>query len=73
MLPLSLQFYLSESDIGKPRDQCSAPKLALLNQYVPVTVHEGEFHIQHLANFQVNHLYYFACVVSSAFSSSKDL
>ncbi|KAJ9057189.1 E1 ubiquitin-activating protein [Entomophthora muscae] len=50
---LSSQFYLSESDVGKPRDLCSAPKLALLNQYVPVTVHEGELHSQHLANFQV--------------------
>ena len=33
---LSSQFYLTENDIGKPRDQCTLQKLAELNQYVPV-------------------------------------
>lgn len=50
---LSSQFYLTEADLGNPRDQCSAPKLASLNQYVPVNVWEGEFTVESLTAFQV--------------------
>jgi hypothetical protein len=39
---LAAQFYLSEADLGKPRDQASAPRLAELNPYVPVHVLEPE-------------------------------
>lgn len=35
---LSSQFFLRESDIGIPRDQATAPRLAELNQYVPIHV-----------------------------------
>lgn len=35
---LSSQFFLRESDIGTSRDQATAPRLAELNQYVPVHV-----------------------------------
>jgi ubiquitin-activating enzyme E1 len=41
LLDLSAQFYLSEADVGKPRADASAAKLAELNQYVPVTVESG--------------------------------
>ncbi|KAJ2174906.1 E1 ubiquitin-activating protein, partial [Coemansia sp. RSA 518] len=32
---LSTQFFLHQEDVGKPRAQVSAPRLAELNQYVP--------------------------------------
>lgn len=35
---LSTQFFLSEADIGKPRATATAPKLAELNHYVPISV-----------------------------------
>ncbi|SCU82375.1 LAME_0C00804g1_1 [Lachancea meyersii CBS 8951] len=35
---LSTQFFLSEKDVGKPRDVVSRAKLAELNSYVPVDV-----------------------------------
>ncbi|KAJ1974171.1 E1 ubiquitin-activating protein [Dimargaris xerosporica] len=35
---LASQFYLTESDIGRSRAEASAPRLAELNQYVPVHV-----------------------------------
>ena len=37
-LDLASQFYLSEADLGRPRAEASAAKLAELNQYVAVTV-----------------------------------
>lgn len=33
---LSTQFFLSENDIGKKRDESTLPKLSELNQYVPI-------------------------------------
>jgi ubiquitin-activating enzyme E1 len=38
---LSANFYLKESDIGKPRDQCCLQKLVELNKYVKVNVVNG--------------------------------
>ena len=38
---LSAQFFLREDDVGKPRAGVTAPRLAELNQYVPVSDHEG--------------------------------
>lgn len=35
---LSAQFFLHNSDIGKPRAQVTAPRLAELNSYTPVSV-----------------------------------
>ena len=35
---LSAQFFLHTSDIGKPRAQVTAPRLAELNSYTPVSV-----------------------------------
>lgn len=38
---LSSQFFLHTQDIGKPRAQVTAPRVAELNAYSPVSVHEG--------------------------------
>lgn len=38
----SSQFFLRESDIGKRRDEATAPRLAELNQYTPVSILEGD-------------------------------
>ena len=38
---LSAQFFLREDDVGKSRAGVTAPRLAELNQYVPVNDHEG--------------------------------
>lgn len=37
---LSSQFFLTPSDVGKPRDQVTAPRVAELNEYTPVKVHQ---------------------------------
>ncbi|KAL7751063.1 E1 ubiquitin-activating protein [Sorochytrium milnesiophthora] len=50
---LSAQFFLTEQDIGKPRAQTSAPKLAELNGYVPVSVLDGDLTPEALSRFQV--------------------
>ncbi|KAJ2478675.1 E1 ubiquitin-activating protein [Coemansia sp. RSA 2320] len=39
---LSSQFFLHSEDVGKPRATVSAPRLAELNQYVPVSVLDKE-------------------------------
>ncbi|KAK4954238.1 E1 ubiquitin-activating protein [Elasticomyces elasticus] len=36
---LSSQFFLHESDVGKPRAEVTAPRVAELNPYTPVSVH----------------------------------
>ncbi|BCR90544.1 E1 ubiquitin-activating protein ubaA [Aspergillus chevalieri] len=38
---LSSQFFLQPQDVGKPRAEATAPRVAELNSYVPVTVHGG--------------------------------
>lgn len=38
---LSSQFFLRPDDVGKPRDQVTAPRVAELNAYTPVTVHQS--------------------------------
>lgn len=38
---LSSQFFLTINDIGTPRDAATAPRLAELNAYTPVTVHSA--------------------------------
>ena len=38
---LSSQFFLHPSDVGKPRAETTAPRVAELNPYTPVNVHEG--------------------------------
>jgi ubiquitin-activating enzyme E1 len=48
---LSTQYFLRQEDIGQPRDRVSAPRLAELNQYVPVSVMSGELTTEALAPF----------------------
>lgn len=50
---LASQFYLTEADIGQPRDLCSIEKLSNLNQYVPVNLFEGNFTVERLIDYQV--------------------
>ncbi|KAF9882940.1 hypothetical protein FE257_004875 [Aspergillus nanangensis] len=38
---LSSQFFLNPQDVGKPRAEVTAPRIAELNSYVPVTIHEA--------------------------------
>ncbi|KAI0021269.1 hypothetical protein F4780DRAFT_738840 [Xylariomycetidae sp. FL0641] len=38
---LSSQFFLHPEDVGKPRDEVTAPRVAELNAYTPVTVHKS--------------------------------
>lgn len=45
---LSSQFFLQPQDVGKPRAQVTAPRVAELNSYVPVTVHEGKSLVEDL-------------------------
>lgn len=50
---LSTQFFLTENDIGKPRDQVSRDRLAELNAYVPIKVLKSLNDETQLSNFQV--------------------
>ncbi|KAI8895600.1 hypothetical protein BC833DRAFT_600708 [Globomyces pollinis-pini] len=50
---LSSQFFLHHEDIGKNRDIVSAPRLAELNNYVPVHVFEGELNQDNIANYSL--------------------
>ncbi|SCU97613.1 LANO_0E16468g1_1 [Lachancea nothofagi CBS 11611] len=50
---LSTQFFLSEKDVGKPRDAVSRAKLAELNSYVPVDVMASLQDHKQLLNYQV--------------------
>ncbi|KAK4454378.1 hypothetical protein QBC34DRAFT_158095 [Podospora aff. communis PSN243] len=38
---LSSQFFLRVEDVGKPRDQVTAPRVAELNAYTPVHIHKS--------------------------------
>lgn len=53
MNDLASQFYVSESDLGVPRAEISAPRLAELNPYVPVSVLTGDIQLETLKNFTV--------------------
>ncbi|KAI3639974.1 hypothetical protein MIR68_001979 [Amoeboaphelidium protococcarum] len=50
---LSSQFYLSESDLGKPRAAACRDRLAQLNQYVPVHVLQGKLKLEDLDKYSV--------------------
>ncbi|KAJ1668022.1 E1 ubiquitin-activating protein [Coemansia sp. RSA 1646] len=62
---LSSQFYLNEDDIGKPRAEVSAPRLAELNQYVPVSVLDKELTAEAISGFK--------CIVATDISLEKKL
>ncbi|ORX81993.1 ubiquitin-activating emzyme E1 [Basidiobolus meristosporus CBS 931.73] len=50
---LSAQFFLTEEDIGKGRAEACVQRLAELNQYVPVSVLDGELTTDKLSQFKV--------------------
>ena len=53
MNDLASQFYITEADIGLPRAQISAPRLAELNPYVPVSVLTGDIQLETLKQYTV--------------------
>lgn len=53
MMDLSSQFYLTEKDLGKNRALACHAKLAELNGYVPINVHQDSLTNEVLAKFQV--------------------
>ncbi|KAG0664172.1 E1 ubiquitin-activating protein [Monosporozyma unispora] len=50
---LSTQFFFTEADIGKPRDEVSKLKLSELNAYVPIKILEPILEERQLEPFQV--------------------
>lgn len=44
---LSSQFFLRPDDVGKRRDLVTAPRVAELNAYTPVSVHESTRYVLH--------------------------
>jgi len=50
---LGAQFFLREADVGKPRAAVTAPRLAELNTYVPVEVHQGALAPEFVAQFGI--------------------
>jgi len=48
---LSSQFFLQPHDVGKPRDQVTAPRVAELNAYTPVQVHASSGLGENLSQF----------------------
>lgn len=50
---LGTQFFLRESDIGRPRDESTLPRIRELNRYVPVEVLGQELSNEVLSRFQV--------------------
>ncbi|KAJ2783125.1 E1 ubiquitin-activating protein [Coemansia javaensis] len=49
---LASQFFLRSEDVGKPRAAVAAPRLAELNQYVPVSVLDGELTAEAVGGFK---------------------
>lgn len=46
---LSAQFFLHPEDVGKPRAEVTAPRVAELNAYTPVSVHQSQSLVDDLA------------------------
>lgn len=42
---LSSQFFLRLEDVGQPRDQVTAPRVAELNAYTPVQIHQAQRYV----------------------------
>jgi len=50
---LSAQFFLQEADVGRPRAEVTAPRLAELNQYVPVKESKVELTGEYVSQFGI--------------------
>jgi len=48
---LSSQFFLHAEDVGKPRDQVTAPRVAELNAYTPIHIHQSASLGENLSQF----------------------
>ncbi|UNI16886.1 E1 ubiquitin-activating enzyme [Purpureocillium takamizusanense] len=65
---LSSQFFLTPADVGKPRDEVTAPRVAELNQYTPIKVHQSAGLDENLAQFDK---YQVVVLTNSSISSQK--
>jgi len=50
---LSAQFFLQEADVGRPRAEATLPRLAELNQYVPVKEYTGPLTAEFVTQFGI--------------------
>lgn len=50
---LGAQFFLREADVGQPRAAATKPRLAELNNYVPVEVHSGALSAEVVSGFGI--------------------
>merc|ERR1719421_1159496 len=50
---LGAQFFLREADVGSPRAAVTQPRLAELNNYVPVDVYAGPLTPEYIAHFGI--------------------
>ncbi|KAL6941823.1 E1 ubiquitin-activating protein [Hanseniaspora osmophila] len=66
---LSSQFFLTQQDVGKPRDQVSMIKLKELNNYVPINVASPNL----LQNYETELSKYQVVVITSDLVSLKDI
>ncbi|KAI0165666.1 ubiquitin-activating enzyme E1 1 [Xylariaceae sp. FL1272] len=48
---LSSQFFLHPEDVGQPRDAVTAPRVAELNAYTPVHIHQSSNLVENLSQF----------------------
>jgi len=62
-----LQYFLTESDVGKNRAVVSAPRVAELNLYVQVDSFTGGLSSEFLSQFEVSTF----CVISVKFEGQK--
>ncbi len=70
---LSTQFFLSESDINKPRDQSSLPSLSQLNQYVPISILDNPNGGNDLKSIDFSKLSQFQVIVATEISLDLQL
>jgi ubiquitin-activating enzyme E1 len=52
---LSSQFFLRPGDVGKPRDQVTAPRVAELNAYTPVQIHNSDGQVASYFPYAASH------------------
>jgi ubiquitin-activating enzyme E1 len=54
MVDLASQYYIRETELGKPRAEITQPRLAELNPHVPIKIHPGaKIKVADLAQYQV--------------------
>lgn len=64
---LSAQFFLTPEDVGKPRDEVTAPRVAELNAYTPVKIHQSPWYVNGILGAPV------LCDANNAWSMDEGL